>query len=576
MRFWRKAAGLLVLVVSIARSATGRGRSPPTKPFPLFPDHDETTWADLRAKLDDSVQTLLSSKSLEWDVDESSFAVQVTNAKETVWSRYHTATNTTTTAVTGDTVFRIASISKTFTVYALLLQDVRLDSVVTEYLPELAAATPQSATTTTVVNWSHVTVEMLASQLGGVARDTGGSCFVWRELMDRYDEGELRRRGFPPAAASQDSPGRCNLSTILDHATHAHAVFSAASQATYSNVAFSLLGAIVERSAGRPFADVVRDAILTPLSMRSTRMSAPVDLPSAVPTCPNDWSRELGADTPTAGLYSTASDLSLYVRSILGAQLLPAHRVRRWLAPRSWAHREATSAYGMPWEILRTTRLTRDGRPVDIVSKGGALRGFYSSLVMVPEFGIGFSILTAAESVKVMEDLRETFTRSVVDAMDDAFRALTRSRYSGVYLSDDRQSALELEVQDGLTVKRWISNGTDFLQTYALLQNKKAPWKAQLLPTGVVEESTPAGQVEYWRLDMVDESNVKDERIWADAVWTDVDDLQYAGRAVGEFGFVTGATGDVLAVVSTTLGTNLRRVTNARSLDLGWESKSEL
>jgi CubicO group peptidase (beta-lactamase class C family) len=582
MMAWAKSVKILLLFLVIMKFAlrTTTFKRSPAKPFPSFsPYHDETSLADLRVRLDEAIKSLVATKNPEWDINESSFAVQLTSVKETIWSGYHTAPNT--PLVTENTVFRIASISKTFTVYALLLQkDIHLDFAVTDYLPELA--TEQN---TLAVNWSDVTVEMLASHLSGISRDTGGSCFIWRELMDQYDDHELQCQGFPPPGQrTRNLHPQCNLSEILRNIKHVPAVFPPASQATYSNIAFSLVGAIIERSTKRAFVDVLNDTILMPLSMRSTRMSAPEDLAGAVPGCPNDWSKQFGADIPTAGLYSTASDLSIYIRSILGAQLLPPHKVKNWLKPHSWTQRGTTSAYGIPWEILRTSRLTPDARPIEIVSKGGSLRGYYSSLILIPEFGIGFSILTAAPSVKVMEDLRELLTKLVVSLMDEIFRKLTRTRYAGVYSSNGEtsggghSSVLELEVQrnSGLTIKKWISNGTDFLQTYASFQNKKRPWEAQLLPTGVID-STTAGQIEYWRLDMVDESTTNNDHIWADAIWTDIDDLQYAGKAVGEFGFLKNASGDVVAVIPTALGTNLRRVIeHAQSLELDGRSEREL
>ncbi|KAK6365952.1 hypothetical protein LTS17_010919 [Exophiala oligosperma] len=146
-------------------------------PFPLFLDIDDSRLVGLHSRPGESVSALLEQKNLQWDFDESPLAVQLTDAKEALCSHHHTATDT--PPGRGYTVFRITSISKTFTVYALPLQSIHPDSVVTEHLPELS--THQNAP---AVNLLDVTVQMLASRLNRIARDTDGSCFVCREFMD--------------------------------------------------------------------------------------------------------------------------------------------------------------------------------------------------------------------------------------------------------------------------------------------------------------------------------------------------------------------------------------------------------
>lgn len=77
--------------------------------------------------------------------------------------------------VTGDSVFRIGSISKLFTVYTLLLNggEKIWDRPVTDYLPELRKALLQPGANSTLdyVQWDQVTIGALASQLAGIGRD---------------------------------------------------------------------------------------------------------------------------------------------------------------------------------------------------------------------------------------------------------------------------------------------------------------------------------------------------------------------------------------------------------------------
>lgn len=81
-------------------------------------------------------------------------------------------------AVDGNTVFRIGSISKLFTVYLLLVLnggDGRLNDPVTDWIPELKNATPQPGEVPVVPLWSQITLGDLGSQLAGIARDCKSS-----------------------------------------------------------------------------------------------------------------------------------------------------------------------------------------------------------------------------------------------------------------------------------------------------------------------------------------------------------------------------------------------------------------
>jgi CubicO group peptidase (beta-lactamase class C family) len=80
--------------------------------------------------------------------------------------------------VDGNTVYRIGSVSKLFTVYTLLLNggEAIWDRAVTDYLPELRAVSqPGNVSDMDRVQWDKVTVGALASQLSGIGRD-GAFC----------------------------------------------------------------------------------------------------------------------------------------------------------------------------------------------------------------------------------------------------------------------------------------------------------------------------------------------------------------------------------------------------------------
>ena len=82
--------------------------------------------------------------------------------------------------ITGDTIYRIGSVSKLFTVYALLLEGGAKywNTAITEYIPELRSKPfADDFSEINSVQWENVTIGALAAQLSGIGRD--GKLVVW-------------------------------------------------------------------------------------------------------------------------------------------------------------------------------------------------------------------------------------------------------------------------------------------------------------------------------------------------------------------------------------------------------------
>jgi len=157
-------------------------------PSPSFPKPDLTRSFIQRAGIEKNlnvlIQGILNDPDKLWSKETTSFAVQITGDKESLWESYYTAPilgDGSTKNVTGDTVFRIASISKSFTVYSLLLENgINLDDSISKYLPELLVPIWKEPNyqdpkhrIQTLVDWKDITIRALASQLSGVGRGTG-------------------------------------------------------------------------------------------------------------------------------------------------------------------------------------------------------------------------------------------------------------------------------------------------------------------------------------------------------------------------------------------------------------------
>jgi hypothetical protein len=116
-------------------------------------------------------------------IDKFSYSLQVfsTNPGQPIlWERHRTAkdvpTNTTgVKQVDEDTVYRLGSVTKVFTVLAFLAEvgDVHWNQPIIQYIPELAKYSSKSSSFDSVKDtaWDDITIGSLASQVSGLGRD---------------------------------------------------------------------------------------------------------------------------------------------------------------------------------------------------------------------------------------------------------------------------------------------------------------------------------------------------------------------------------------------------------------------
>jgi CubicO group peptidase (beta-lactamase class C family) len=121
-----------------------------------------------------SIETALTLAVADPKFASTSFSVEVTSSKQSLWSHHHTALERNASRpdipeVNGDALFRIASITKTFTVLGILYQhqagNLSLDEPIDKYIKELAEE--QTGT----IPWNDITLRSLASQLSGIPRE---------------------------------------------------------------------------------------------------------------------------------------------------------------------------------------------------------------------------------------------------------------------------------------------------------------------------------------------------------------------------------------------------------------------
>jgi hypothetical protein len=312
-------------------------------------------------------------------------------------------------------------------------------------------------------------------------------------------------------------------------------LFAPNMKSSYSNIAFELLGLILERVTKKTYEQYITDAIFKPLGMSKSSLSLPTDSAGVIPLNPQAWNLDLGIQSPTGAIYSSTTDLSKYLRYILSHYNAIATGVN-WINPVSPSE-GLNSFFGMPWEILQTDRILKDSRrTVRFISKSGGLPGYTSVIATVPEFDLGITILVAGKP-DIFPKILDAVGAPLIRAAEEVAIRQLQERYVGTYTSTNHtlNSTITLVADSrGLVVKRFISNYTNVLDS--IFKGSRGPWYAQLTPTLLFHDEKKQ-QGELWRM-VQSHNRVKGEgSIWDDLCVADIDPGMYAGMPSNELAF---------------------------------------
>jgi CubicO group peptidase (beta-lactamase class C family) len=285
-------------------------------------------------------------------------------------------------AVDTNSVFRIASMTKSFTAASiLLLRDegrLSLDDPAERWVPELKGLRP---TTDSPV----LTIRMLLSHDSGWPEDN-----PWGDQQLSIADSTLSRmiRGGIP----------------FSHAPN--------TAYEYSNYAFMILGRIVAKASGMTYPKFVQTRLLTPLGMKSSTLE--------VGTVPKDklalgyrweddtWKLEPqlpdGAGGPMGGMLTSPHDMGVWIANFLAAwpprdgaetgpvrraslrEMQQMHRTRPPLVRYDTVSKNVTlfaPGYGFGLRIVADCKFSH------IVAHAGGLPGFGSLMIWLPEYGVG-------------------------------------------------------------------------------------------------------------------------------------------------------------------------------------------
>lgn len=254
------------------------------------------------------------------------------------------------------TRFRIGSVTKQFTAAAILVLEergqLRLSDSVARHLPEAPAT------------WATITLHQLLTHTSGIANLTRLPEFrTWVRLPQTAADVLNRLRDLP-----------------LD--------FPPGDRHAYSNSNYLLLGLVIERLSGQPYAAFLHDHVLDPLGLRDTDVDNNFEL---VPrrAAGHGWLMGTYLNAPytdmtvphaAGALYSTTHDLRRWIEGLLAGRLLRPATVARMLTP----ERE---------DYALGVRVTTDPDGRRLIAHGGSIAGFSAFLGHYPEGKVTIVVL---------------------------------------------------------------------------------------------------------------------------------------------------------------------------------------
>ncbi|KAI4209932.1 MAG: hypothetical protein LQ351_007158 [Letrouitia transgressa] len=398
--------------------------------------------------------------------------------------------------VDGDSIYRVASISKLFTVFAGLIKMTNEDwnRPLTEVIPGLNELSGGILSDLGLldqrIHWDEITPWTLASQIAGVPREgmPGLDILLNNPAATGLAEGTdpVAEFGFPPANVKDLGPcwtaelGFCGEKDFLPAIDAQPQAFLPWTTPAYADGGFVLLGLAISHITGVSIHELYRQSVFEPLGLDSSYSTTPTDESQiARSVIPGNFSAGYGFPLniaiPSGGLLSTTNDLAKLGVGILNSTLLPPHVTRKWMKPATHTA-SLTFSMGAPWEITRYVHpLT--GKVTDMYTKSGD-SGYYSGdIILLPDYNAGFSILTgnvnATTRNKAMDAVLDLITQNVLPALEAQAAAEAQRNFVGTYTHPSLNSSVTISFNEstvphtssGLSISNWISNGIDVLST---------------------------------------------------------------------------------------------------------------
>jgi CubicO group peptidase (beta-lactamase class C family) len=252
---------------------------------------------------------------------------------------------------TPETKFRLASITKQFTATAILQLatqgKIKLDGKLSDYLPDYRKDIGDKVTVHQLLN--HTSGIPSYTGFPGFFQDVSRTPFKVDDFVKKYASNDLE--------------------------------FEPGSKFSYNNSGYFLLGAIIEKVTGKPYAQVLKENIFEPLGMKNSGYDRFDTLITKRATgyqktadgYINAPYLDMSIPFAAGSLYSTVEDLYLWDQALYGDSLLNAQFKELMFKPNLENY-----AYG--WTI----RKTGFDDKIPVIQHNGGINGFSTTIIRFP------------------------------------------------------------------------------------------------------------------------------------------------------------------------------------------------
>jgi CubicO group peptidase (beta-lactamase class C family) len=267
------------------------------------------------------------------------------------------------------TVFRLGSLTKQFTAMAIMMLQERGKLNVTDAICKYIDKCPAA--------WQPVTIRHLLTHTSGIPDYTHFPGFFEKDSFEPYTSSSL-------VDLFRDKP--------LDSAP--------GEKYNYSNSGYHLLGLIIEKTSGVPYARFLTDNIFTPLGMKSSGYDGGRAL---IPNRAHgyDWAEgsfvnaayiNMAIPYSAGSLYSTTEDLLRWDQSLYTEKLITRKSLDEMFTPVKGG--PPGTGYGYGWNIGK-----RFGRQT--TAHAGGINGFSSQIIRFPADQTTVIVLSNSENPRV-------------------------------------------------------------------------------------------------------------------------------------------------------------------------------
>lgn len=332
-------------------------------------------------------------------------------------------------AMTADHALRLGSITKQFTATAILMLaeegKLAVSDDITKHLPDYPT------------RGKKITIEHLLTHTSGIVSYTSKPDFQTTEQKD------------------------FTVAQMIDRFKNDPLEFEPGSRYAYNNSGYFLLGAIIEKASGMPYAKFVEQRIFVPLGMDHTAYEGYER--NAGPRAEGHQRGEKGGFAPSrplsmtqpyaaGSLVSTVDDLNRWDQAISSGKLLKAASWRQAFTPYKLASGASTD-YGYGWQAVNL-----HGSP--LIAHGGGINGFSTYAMRLPQEHVYVAVLGNTESGSV--DTAQVATRAAaiaigkpfVDYQPVATDPAALDAFTGVYTQDENTVRTVRRDGDKLVMQR--------------------------------------------------------------------------------------------------------------------------